>query len=77
MTPVTVERTQASTTGIRRSGRISKEIDFWRMEFPLAEALPKDLIAVTLECTGCRRQTSLQFDATEMDVYTVNEGSLR
>jgi hypothetical protein len=156
MTPVTVEPTQASITGARRSGRISKEIaivlsgadaagrqfsertrtlvlslhgasvichhklipeqeaylrlisnnreievricgqigeredgyiygvafadpeiDFWRMEFPPAEALLKDLLPVTLECSGCRRQISLQFDATEMDVYTVNEGSLR
>ena len=156
MTPVTVEPTQASITGIRRSGRISKEIpvtlagadsagrqfcertrtlvlslhgasvichhklipeqevylrvlsdnreievricgqigeredgyiygvafadpevDFWHMEFPPAQALPSDLTPVTLKCSGCHRQISLQFDATEMDVYTVNEGSLR
>lgn len=156
MTPVTVEPTQASTTGMRRSGRVSKEVpvilsgadaagrqfsertrtlvlslhgasvichhklipeqeaylrvlsnncevevricgqigeredgyiygvafadpevDFWHMEFPPTQALPSDLIPVTLECSGCHRQISLQFDATEMDVYTVNEGSLR
>jgi hypothetical protein len=53
------------------------DINFWKMEFPPAEALPTDMIHVTLECSGCRRQTSLQFDATEMDVYTVNEGALR
>lgn len=53
------------------------EVDFWHMEFPPAQALPSDLIPVTLECSGCHRQISLQFDATEMDVYTVNEGSLR
>jgi hypothetical protein len=52
-------------------------INFWKIEFPPAEALPSDLIPVTLECSGCRRQTNLQFDATEMDVYTVNEGALR
>ncbi|HKV47215.1 MAG TPA: PilZ domain-containing protein [Candidatus Acidoferrales bacterium] len=53
------------------------DIDFWRIEFPPAEALPNDLTPVTLECSGCRRQAALQFDATEMDVYVVNEGMLR
>lgn len=53
------------------------DIDFWRIEFPPAEALPSDLIPVTLECSGCHRQVALQFDATEMDVYAVNEGMLR
>jgi hypothetical protein len=156
MSPVSTDSTQASATGVRRSGRVSKEIpivlsggdasgrqfsertrtlvvslhgasvichhklipeqeaylrvisnnreievrvcgeigeredgyiygvafadvssDFWKIEFPPAEALPKDLIPVTLECSGCHRQTDLQFDATEMDVYMVNEGALR
>ena len=53
------------------------DIDFWGIEFPPAEGLPMDLIPVTLECSGCHRQVDLQFDATEMDVYTVNEGALR
>ncbi len=53
------------------------DIDFWRIEFPCAEALPSDLLSVTLECSGCRRRVALQFDATEMDVYAVNEGMLR
>jgi hypothetical protein len=53
------------------------DVNFWRIEFPPAEALPQGLIPVTLECSGCRRQIDLQFDATEMDVYTVNEGALR
>ncbi|HTZ76091.1 MAG TPA: PilZ domain-containing protein [Candidatus Aquilonibacter sp.] len=53
------------------------DVDFWKIEFPPAEALPKDLVPVTLECSGCHRQVDLQFDATEMDVYTVNEGALR
>ncbi len=53
------------------------DIDFWRIELPPAGALPSDLIPVTLECPGCRRRVSLQFDATEMDVYAVNEGMLR
>ena len=53
------------------------EVDFWRIEFPPAEALPSELIPVTLECSGCRRRVSLQFDTTEMDVYVVNEGMLR
>ncbi len=56
---------------------VDPEVDFWRIEFPPAEALPNDLTPVTLECSGCRRQVDLQFDATEMDVYTVNEGALR
>lgn len=51
--------------------------DFWEFEFPPAEALPKGLIRVTLECSGCHRRTPQQFDATEMDVYVVNEGALR
>lgn len=56
---------------------IDPDVDFWRIEFPPAEALPSDLLPVTLECSGCRRRVSLQFDATEMDVYAVNEGMLR
>lgn len=50
---------------------------FWEIEFPPAEALPKGLIRVTLECSGCHRQMPQQFDATEIDVYVVNEGALR
>jgi len=53
------------------------DIDFWRIEFPAAETLPSDLMPVRLECSGCHRQVALQFDATEMDVYAVNEGMLR
>jgi len=53
------------------------DIDFWRIEFPPAKALPDELIPITLECSGCHRQISLQFDATEMDVYAVNQGMLR
>ena len=52
-------------------------LDFWEVEFPPAEALPQGLIRLTLECPGCRRQMPQQFDATEMDVYVVNDGSLR
>lgn len=53
------------------------EIDFWKVEFPPAEAAPSDVIPLTLECTGCRRRAMVQFDATEMDVYAVNDGILR
>ena len=52
-------------------------LDFWEVEFPPAEALPQGLIRLTLECPGCRRQMPQQFDATEMDVYAANDGSLR
>jgi hypothetical protein len=55
----------------------NNDLNFWKMEFPPAEALPKNLVPVTLECSGCRRQVALQFDATEIDVYLVNEGMLR
>jgi hypothetical protein len=55
----------------------NNDVNFWKMEFPPAEALPKNLVPVTLECSGCGRQAALQFDATEMDVYIVNEGMLR
>lgn len=51
--------------------------DFWGIEFPPPEQFAKDVIAVTLECSGCHAQQTLQFDATEMDVYAVNEGALR
>jgi hypothetical protein len=69
--------------GEREDGHIygvafaDQSVDFWRMEFPPAEPLPKGVIAVTLECSGCHRQILVQFDATEMDVYAVNEGALR
>jgi hypothetical protein len=53
------------------------EIDFWKVEFPPAEAAPSNVIPLTLECTGCRRHAIVQFDATEMDVYAVNDGILR
>jgi hypothetical protein len=56
---------------------VDPSVDFWEMEFPRAEKLEKDLMPVTLECTGCRQRMTVQFDATEMDVYIVNEGVLR
>jgi hypothetical protein len=69
--------------GEREDGHIygvafaDQSIDFWRMEFPPAEPLPKGVVAITLECSGCHHQILVQFDATEMDVYAVNEGALR
>ena len=56
---------------------LDPSVSFWEMEFPPADELEKDLMRVTLECTGCRQRASVDFDATEMDVYLVNEGSLR
>lgn len=53
------------------------EADFWRMDFSRGGDVAQHLIPETLECTGCHRQASLLFDATEMDVYMVNEGTLR
>ena len=52
-------------------------LDFWGIEFPPVEKLEPDLMRMTLECTGCRQRAVAQFDATEMDVYTVNQGVLR
>jgi hypothetical protein len=52
-------------------------VDFWKIEFPPAQALPKGISATTLECSGCHRQVTMQFDPTEMEVYVVNEGALR
>jgi hypothetical protein len=52
-------------------------VDFWRIEFPSVGELEKDLNRVTLECTGCGQRAVVEFDATEMDVYLVNECSLR
>jgi hypothetical protein len=51
--------------------------EFWGMEFPPPERLNKDVVPATIECSGCHAQKSVQFDATEMDVYAVNEGALR
>jgi hypothetical protein len=57
---------------------VDPSVNFWEIEFPpVAEDLEKELTRVTLECTGCRQRAVVQFDATEMDVYTVNEGTLR
>jgi hypothetical protein len=53
------------------------EIDFWEIKFPPPEPPAKDIIPLTLECFGCRGQTTVNFDATEIDVYIVNEGTLR
>jgi hypothetical protein len=52
-------------------------VDFWGIEFPSVGELEKDLSRVTLECTGCGQRAAVEFDATEMDVYLVNECSLR
>jgi hypothetical protein len=52
-------------------------IDFWGIEFPPPERFSKDIIPLTLECSGCHRQITVNFDGTEIDVYTVNEGTLR
>jgi len=56
---------------------LDPSVNFWEMEFPPADELEKDLMRVTLECTGCRQRAAVDFDATELDVYLVNEGSLR
>jgi len=56
---------------------LDPSVNFWGVEFPLADELEKELMRVTLECTGCRQRAAVDFDATEMDVYLVNEGSLR
>jgi len=51
--------------------------EFWGIEFPPPERLNRDIVPVTIECSGCHNQKTVQFDATEMDVYAVNEGALR
>lgn len=56
---------------------VDGNLDLWKMEFPPAEGLPKDLVPVTLECVSCRRQVAQQLDAIEMDVCIANEGMLR
>jgi len=56
---------------------LDTSIDFWGVEFPAAQAPAKDLQRVTLECSACHTQANVQFDATEMDVYAVNQGLLR
>lgn len=69
--------------GEREDGHIygvafaDRELDFWRIEFPAAEGLPKNLVSLTLECSGCECRWAVRFDATEIDVYTVNSGLLR
>jgi PilZ domain-containing protein len=52
-------------------------VEFWGIEFPPPERLNRDIVPVTIECSGCHAQKTVQFDATEMDVYAVNEGALR
>jgi hypothetical protein len=52
---------------------VDSSVDFWGIEFP-SEVLEKTLTRVRLECTSCRQHAALQFDATEIDVYAVNEG---
>lgn len=56
---------------------VDPAIDFWKLEFPPGEAFGKQVLPVILECSGCTEQKDVQFDATELDIYTVNEGSLR
>ncbi len=56
---------------------VDPSVNLWEIEFPPVEELEKDLSRVTLECTGCRQRAVVEFDATEMDVYLVNEGALR
>jgi hypothetical protein len=56
---------------------VDPSVNYWEIEFPPAGGLEKDLSRVTLECTGCRQRAVVEFDATEMDVYLVNQGALR
>lgn len=69
--------------GERQDGHIygvaflDPKLDFWGIEFPPPERVTKDLIPFTLECTNCHHQSSVHMDATELDVYAVNEGALR
>jgi len=56
---------------------VDPSLNYWEIEFPSAGGLEKDLRRVTLECTGCRQRAVVEFDATEMDVYLVNQSSLR
>jgi PilZ domain len=56
---------------------VDPQANFWEIEFPPVEGSEKDLSRVTLECTACGRRTVVEFDATEMDVYLVNQRSLR
>jgi hypothetical protein len=56
---------------------VDPSVNLWEIEFPPVEELEKDLSRVTLECTGCRQRAVVEFDATEMDVYLVNQSSLR
>lgn len=56
---------------------VDPSVNFWEIEFPPVEETEKDLTPVTLECPGCRQRAVVHFDATEMDVYMVNEGILR
>ena len=56
---------------------VDPSVNYWEIEFPPAEGLERDLSRVTLECTGCRQRAVVEFDATEMDVYLVNQGALR
>jgi PilZ domain len=56
---------------------IDPTVNFWDVDFSPADSSEKDLSRVALECTGCRQRAVVDFDATEMDVYLVNEGSLR
>jgi PilZ domain len=56
---------------------VDPTVNYWEIEFPPVRGLEKDLSRVTLECTGCRQRAAVEFDATEMDVYLVNESALR
>ena len=56
---------------------VNPEVDFWGIEFPPSEKLPISLIELALECSGCKDRTTVRFDATELDVFTVNDGVLR
>ena len=56
---------------------VDPSVDFWKLEFPPGEAFEKQVMPVILECSGCGEQKDVTFDATELDVHTVNEGLLR
>jgi len=56
---------------------LDPNVDFWGIEFPPGEKLTKSLTQLTLECPGCKERAVVQFDAMELDVYTVNDGVLR
>ena len=56
---------------------VEPNLEFWQMDFPPPEEFEPGRREISLQCTFCHCQQTVQHDEIEEDVYAVNERVLR